>query len=62
MLLLNEYDNRLTLVTKHIVSIHSLNIWYFNDVYQIFLILCRSQRLLLGTLDQRLENSKLTNY
>ena len=35
------------------MSIHSLNVWYFNG---------RSQRLLLGKLDQKLENSKLTNY
>ena len=52
MLPLNEYDNRLTQITKHIMSIHSLNVWYFNG---------RSQRLLLGKLDQKLENSKLTN-
>ena len=62
MLPLNEYDNRFTLITKHIVSIHSLNVWYLNDVHQIFLILCRSQRFLLGKLDQKLENSKLTNH
>ena len=57
-----QINNRLTLITKHIVSIHSLTVWYFNDVHQIFLILCRSQRLLLGKLDQKLENSKLKNY
>ena len=31
MLPLNEYDNRLTQITKHIMSIHSLNVWYFSD-------------------------------